>query len=42
LTSPQQPLIGDEGTAGAAGLGRNSRRGHCGAPPNRTDRSSAS
>ncbi len=38
----QQPLIGVERAAGAAGSGRGSRRDHCGIPPNRTDRSPAS
>ena len=41
-TSLQQPLICDERAPGAAGPGCNGRRGHRGAPPNRTDRSPAS
>ena len=38
----QQPLIRGERAAAAAGPGFSGRRGHCGVPPNRTDRSPAS
>jgi hypothetical protein len=38
----QQPLIGGERAAASAGPGLGGCRGHCGVPPNRTDRSPAS